>query len=482
MTFKSYAFSLIFSLLVFQLNAQQLTFESSRELFLHPRVEAGFSYPFLPFDYNSDSLVDFIGSTFNDQFVYKGQADSTYEVLDIYQGQSQSPLKVMDFDKDGDDDVIMERYINLYAEQDSFTFFDPEISFQEEIVEVADFDGNGLNDLLTKKTETFANGTVIIHFQEEDGSFTSVPLQNDYKYGAIDIGDIDNDDDLDILVMLQFESAPAVIFINQGERNFSAADLEAPIDFIGFPISLTGRSIDLEDLDEDGDLDLITHDDFDIIYIFENVDTFQTMTSYYEEYAFDILFTRMADMDNDGDLDMLALTNQNDNFQVKYAINQGDFDFTSLREIYSFPSHSLFGVPNPNYLKNNLLAYDFDHDGKLDIILTDGFSDQSRVLLFRNTTEITTGVFDRGLETLPLTVFPNPASRQLHVPSSIQIQFGTLNYFIIAADGRVMDKGSLKEDGVDISNLSPGSYHFFLQGTGNRQTETFHAHFIKAGH
>lgn len=481
MTFKSYAFSLFLALMVFQLNAQQLTFESSRELFLHPREEAGFGYPFIPFDYNTDTLVDFIGATFNDQFVYKGLADSTYEVLDIYQGLSQVPVKVMDFDKDGDDDVIMERYINLYAEQDSFTFFNPEISFQEEIVEVADFDGNGLNDLLTIKSETFANGTVIIHFQEEDGTFTLVPLQNDYDYAAVDIGDIDNDDDLDILVMLQFENAPAVIFINQGERSFSAADLESPYDFIGFPIDLSGKSIDLEDLDEDGDLDLITHDGLDLVYIFENVDTFQTMSTYYEEFAFDIQFTRMADMDNDGDLDMLALTSQNDKFQVKYAINQGGFDFTSLREIYSFPSRSIFGVPNPNYLKNHLLTYDFDHDGKLDIILTDGFSDQTKVLLFRNATEITTGVFDRGLETLPLAIFPNPASQQIHIPSSIELPIDGLNYFIISADGRVLDNGEFNGEDVDISSLSPGSYHLFLQGSGIHNGKTFHAHFIKSG-
>ena len=41
--------------------SQQLSFEASVPLFDHPSSSyAGFGNPFIPFDYNSDGLVDFI--------------------------------------------------------------------------------------------------------------------------------------------------------------------------------------------------------------------------------------------------------------------------------------------------------------------------------------------------------------------------------------------------------------------------------------
>ena len=481
MTLKSNAFSLLLSLMAFQLTAQQLTFDSPRELFLHPRTAAGFNYPFLPFDYNSDTLVDFIGATFDDQLLYKGLPDSTYEILDIYQGFTEVPLKVMDFDMDGDDDIIMSRYINLYAEQDSFIFLNPEINFQEDIVDVADFDDNGYNDLLTVKSETFANGTIIIHFQEEDGSFTEVPLHNEYDYSAVDVGDIDNDGDLDFIVMLRFENAPAVRFINDGARNFTATDLPTPYDQFFFPVDLSGKSVELADLDDDGDLDLLTHDGFDKMYIFENVDTFNTLDNVFEEFAFDIQFFRLADMNNDGNLDILAVTNQDNNFQVKYALNREGFDFGSLREIHSFPAPSTFGLPNPNYMKNNLLDFDFDRDGKLDIILTDGFSAQSKVLLLRNTSEITTGLPDRKIELQSLSVYPNPAAQDLRISADELLPFGKLNYTIFSADGKIVQENTFNGDAIDISSLPVGTYRFFLHESGPISSRVYYAHFVKAG-
>ncbi|MFK8007408.1 MAG: T9SS type A sorting domain-containing protein [Saprospiraceae bacterium] len=433
-------------------NSQQISFEASVALFDHPSSPyAGFSNPFIPFDYNSDGLVDFIGATFNDQYVYKGIASDQFEQIDIYQGFSHKPLKVMDFDNDGDMDVIMERYINLYESADSFTFFNPNINFQEDIVEVADFDNNGLNDLLTHKSITFANDELIIHYGQVGGGFMSEVIYSEFDYGDVEVADIDGNGDLDILVMLEFATNEAVILSNS-DTTFTPA-------FIPLFFNSSHTTAKLADLDGDLDLDLIALGSFDDVYIVENTDNFVTANSFQQLQLIDADFLSIADMDLDGDIDIIVSANNSSNSTLFSIENKGALNFDAALEI------EMFGEPNsttsgsPNYVSNNLNLYDFDGDGKKDLIYVDG-RHSNQVVYYKNISTITDINNVTSKDDFIISVFPNPVNDRLKIEVENIDDFS--NYEIFTVSGKKMKEEKLDGAFINVSSLQPGIYFLSL--------------------
>ncbi len=430
----------------------QISFEASEVLFDHPSSSnAGLGYPFIPFDYNSDGLTDFIGATFNDQYIYKGMAGDQFEQIDIYQGFSHNPLKVMDFDNDGDMDVIMERYINLYESVDSFTFFNPNINFQEDIVEVADFDNNGINDLLTHKSITFDNDELIIHYGQVGGGFISEVIYSDFDYGDIEVGDIDGNGDVDILVLLEFATNQAAIL-------FNSAAVFTP-SFVPVFFSATRSTIKLADFDGDMDLDIITLGTFDDIYIVENTDNFQTANSTTMISAIDADYFSIADLDMDGDVDILVASNNSINFTLYSIENKGELNFDATVEVEMFAGASSLFFPNFNYVSNNLSLYDFDGDGKKDIIYNDGYGD-NQIFYLKNTSTLTSNINLSINKDYAISVFPNPVNDQLKIEVENINDFSS--YEIFSTSGKKMGEGNLDGEFINVSSLQPGVYFLSL--------------------
>lgn len=428
--------------------AQQISFEASEILFDHPSSSnAGLGYPFIPLDYNDDGLTDFIGATFNDQYIYKGIASDQFEQIDIYQGFSHNPLKVMDFDNDGDMDVIMERYINLYESADSFTFFNPDINFQEDIVEVADFDNNGLNDLLTHKSITFANDELIIHYAQVGGGFTSEVIYGEFDYGDIEVGDIDGNGDIDILALLEFATNEAVILFNSS-TSFTPS-------FVPVSFSSTRSTIKLADFDGDSDLDIITLGSFDNVYIVENTDNFQTANSTQIISVADADYFNVADLDLDGDVDVLVAANNSTNFTLYSIENKGDLNFDAAVEVEMFAGASSLFFPNFNYVSNNLSLYDFDGDGKKDIIYNDGYGD-NQIFYLKNTSTITSDENLSVEKDLAISIFPNPVEDQLIIEVENISDFSSYEIFTIS--GKKMEEGNLNGEFINVSSLKSGMY------------------------
>lgn len=448
---KKYLFLFLF-LTPFFCKSQQLSFEAGVALFDHPSSSnAGLGYPFIPLDYNSDGLTDFIGATFNDQFIYKGLASDQFEQIDIYQGFSHNPLKVMDFDNDGDMDVIMERYINLYESADSFTFFNPDINFQEDIVEVADFDNNGVNDLLTHKSITFDNDELIIHYGQVGGGFMSEVIYAEFDYGDIEVGDIDGNGDIDILVLLEFATDEAVILFNSS-TTFSPSVV--PIFF-----STSRSTIKLADFDGDLDLDIITMGSFDDIYVVENTDNFTTASSFKQIQLFDADYFSIADLDLDGDVDIVVAANNSTDFTLYSIENKGGLNFDAAVEIEKFGGASSLFYPNFNYVSNHLSLYDFDGDGRKDIIYNDGYG-ENQIFYLKNTSMMTSNKNLTIKNDNAISVFPNPVNEQLKIEVEDINDFSS--YEIFTVTGEKMEAGNLNGAFINVSSLKPGIYFLSL--------------------
>lgn len=160
---KIYSIVIFTILNLYTLKAQEVIFKEPSILFEHPQNSGNgtqFSYPFVPYDYDNDGITDFAGSSFAEQYVYKGLDDGGFEQIKLT--WAQAPIKVLDWNNDGKDDVVFERHILITGENDEIPLLNPSIPFTESIVEIADLNNDLLLDLITIERVTF--GANPIHF------------------------------------------------------------------------------------------------------------------------------------------------------------------------------------------------------------------------------------------------------------------------------------------------------------------------------
>ncbi|MFM1875612.1 MAG: hypothetical protein RL266_1349, partial [Bacteroidota bacterium] len=173
----------------------------------------------------------------------------------------------------------------------------------------------------------------------------------------IDFGDIDGDNDLDLIMTGKDASGNVFskLYTNNGTGSFT---LVTGTIFTGVYMSST----EFIDVDNDGDLDLLMcgadSSDVSTAKLYENngsgIFNLVTGTPFENAQFGDIAF---GDTDNDGDQDIL-IVGQNDSSQyiAKFYINTGT----------SFSLHS--NTPFPGTFLHSSSFADFNNDGKLDLL------------------------------------------------------------------------------------------------------------------
>ncbi|NNE43452.1 MAG: T9SS type A sorting domain-containing protein [Gemmatimonadetes bacterium] len=170
----------------------------------------------------------------------------------------------------------------------------------------ADWDGDGDLDLAlggieTTNTKMFENNG--------DGTFTDVTVASGVVLPkntmSCTFGDLDNDDDLDLLLSHWGHSeGPGHIWLNDGSGVFTEAD--SAVGYVGYsspPTDYTFSFI-VTDINDDGWNDLCVSSDFGTSHYFQNDGdgTFTNMTTsvIFEDNG---MGNTVADYDNDGDMD-----------------------------------------------------------------------------------------------------------------------------------------------------------------------------------
>jgi hypothetical protein len=208
---------------------------------------------------------------------------------------------------------------------------------------LADLDADGDLDAV------FANAQ-IDHSQVwlNDGSgFFSDTGQQLARYGhGVDIGEIDGDGDLDVIISPHQDSEASKVYLNDGNSSFE--DLEGAFEAnIGF-------TAELIDIDGDGDMDAIGEDTSATnIYLNDGAGHFTR-----HEPTLPIT-TIWGDLDSDGDVDVFIK-----DAEVGYAVlvNDGKGSFS---QYWSLEDSTVvrFG---------DMALEDVDSDGDLDAIITNG--------------------------------------------------------------------------------------------------------------
>ncbi|RLD33382.1 MAG: hypothetical protein DRI83_09485 [Bacteroidetes bacterium] len=244
----------------------------------------------------------------------------------------------------------------------SLSMFSQTIEFEQHIVSdtftigydvsAADIDLDGKIDILACGKHN--GGTVAWYRNEGSSSFTMSVLKEGFSGArSVRAADLNGDGDIDI-VSAAWMINDIIYFVNDGNENFTEQMVDD--DFKG------AHTIDLKDVDEDGDLDILCSG-FDYygkngeIAWWENDGadsiswTKQLISSRFQQSPF--IFAE--DMDNDGDKDVIACGELNN--EILWWENNGAGVFISENM-----------VDSPFYSAHTVIARDVDLDGDMDIL------------------------------------------------------------------------------------------------------------------
>ncbi|RMG29234.1 MAG: hypothetical protein D6732_17790, partial [Methanobacteriota archaeon] len=217
-----------------------------------------------------------------------------------------------DFNQDGMMDVIGERsgasstiyfrtyYNNGYPSFEQMMEDLPQ-NLQNQEFCAGDMNGDGYVDVLINgyNSEFSGYGTYIYLYNPVSQHFEPTSYSPIGPMKSIEIGDMDNDGDLDLIGKGTFYPYNLRLMLNQGDG------------FAYMPINFAPYAGDFEigDIDNDGDIDIIsnvssTTDTCVLAFLFNRNGTFITDTTALR--APESAVFQLLDFDNDGDLDLLA--------------------------------------------------------------------------------------------------------------------------------------------------------------------------------
>ena len=422
-------------------------------------------------DIDSDGDYDlFVGCEEGNVWYYENIGDSvnydfqlvTSNYFNIDVGNMSVP-RFCDIDADGDFDlfvanesvgsgVTIEGDMTFYentgtAVNPQFTFVTSQYLFMDmsscSSPAAVDIDADGLIELLVgicpgKVVLLENDGTAAEpSFNFADSAFCNLNLPSQ---PVLSFGDLDSDGDLDMIV----KKSGFYSYIDHYENIGSSSHPQfVYLETIRSSWNYSFYGVDLCDIDNDGDLDLFFGSGFTEGYIeyWENIGTIHASvfscqtTNYLNQTETGFFFPRFADMDDDGDYDLIMGQNwqiNNDAF-IGYWRNDGTPQSASFTFIETI---AYFNYGEISSLRPCLT--DVDSDGDLDMFVGEG---GGAMLFYRN------------LEYTPsytVSVLLTPESTSIQIPPGggsfsfdVDIDNGdSLNYIIDASTDVTLPSGS----------------------------------------
>lgn len=320
-------------------------------------------------DYDNDGFADIYVNNFGRNRLYRNNGDGTFTDATAVAGVSCAEelgagVCFLDADGDGALDLYVGNYVkdpvinNSVRTTDGFRAYPGPLDFEPERDYYFRNRGDG----------TFADEST------ESGVATVATT----SMGVIAV-DVDDDGDMDILVANDVERN--LLWLNDGQGNFTEVGIQSGIAF-SFEARRNGNmGIDAGDFDQDGHLDIFSttfHNEFPVLYQNDGFGNFMDVTlatgtgkglKPHANWG-----TAFADLENDGDLDLVLANGDTDpnvgrwSFNTAWKLpntvfeNRGDGRFENISENCG---SGLLPVES----SRGLVAEDFDNDGDIDLIV-----------------------------------------------------------------------------------------------------------------
>lgn len=360
-------------------------------------------------DIDNDGDLDIILGHHDVIVIYHNDGQGNFAIArNIGTGLSAvNSIAVGDIDGDGDRDLIAGADQNLIYINDGKGNFATAQHLgtgheRANSVVIADMDGDGDLDIVV------GNGPPgnladnpgmqsMVYLNDGKGNFGLVhPFgRSDAKTNSVAVGDLDGDHDLDIVTGTMGQN---VVYLNDGQAHFTVARN------FGANAANT-NSVAVGDLDGDGDLDIVTGkgptgESLDpglqnVVYLNDGQGNF-TQTRNFGTGTDRTRSVTVADMDKDGDLDIVVGNYNEQNFVylnsgatfgvtrafgtghgAHFGVSVGDMDGDSNLDIIEGSIYFNDGVANFNrshglliqvLLTDSMAVGDMDHDGDLDVV------------------------------------------------------------------------------------------------------------------
>ncbi len=402
-------------------------------------------------------------------YLNDGQGNFAEDVDTPFPDASVSVTFFEDLDGDGDLDLFfsgngfgLQEFAHVYLNdgQGEFTLLQNEDlpAFADTGVSLADLNGDGdvdiVLDVLTAD-QAFVAG---VFLNDGNAGFTFVesaafvPVQ----FARIECFDADGDMDNDVVISGDEEngSVSVRLYLNDGEGNFTE---DESVDLI----QLKADDIDGFDSDDDGDMDLlISGASIDsgvqtTLYLNDGEGVFSPLASSGIQNTF-AGTNAVADLDNDGDDDLVILGSQDGGlpniYNIVYA-NQGENVFVPVDTV------------GGEYIAA-CAVNDFNGDALPDLVIQ-GFVDDTNV--YWNSTS-PTGLKEEGV--IPFEVYPNPFEDVFYVrPETESTQFSLQ---VVDIMGKVIFEQSYSSNGrllVSVPEIPGGVYLLQLRSKGSISTK-----------
>lgn len=306
-------------------------------------------------DLDGDGDVDIISGGIFNLVWNENNGDGTFERRTIsLDAQEAQCVLLEDLDQDGHQDILvadMAANRILYYRNDGSNGFDRFFLFNgtsgTASIAVADLDNDGDLDVACAAF----TGNKVFWLRNEGGlAFTAVDIATGMTGAAhVLVHDYDGDGDMDVVAAMQTAGAIR-LFRNDGSGTFTNELLST---------TSTPRRLVQEDIDQDGDMDLLYAGSGGMGYFRNNAGTFVQQIIYTYSGARGI---GVADMDGDGYKDLLYADHDENDMEInKYSPTNGTFTGGGLTLDTDFDNASMIS------------AADVNGDGLLDAVCGSSF-------------------------------------------------------------------------------------------------------------